>query len=76
MNLSSGFVINRVLLTKFRHHGDFLLTSPLFSILRQYYLDVQIDALVYGETTKHVIENFRGYWISWLEGISVRNYLL
>lgn len=42
--------MKRILITKFRHHGDVLLTSPLFSILRSRYPDAQIDALVFAET--------------------------
>ena len=40
----------RILIIKFRHHGDVLLTSPLFSILRERYPNAQIDALVFAET--------------------------
>ncbi|MBO8132804.1 putative lipopolysaccharide heptosyltransferase III [Dickeya fangzhongdai] len=44
--------LRRILITKFRHHGDVLLTSPLFSILRQRYPDAQIDALVFADTAE------------------------
>ncbi|WP_370557865.1 putative lipopolysaccharide heptosyltransferase III [Edwardsiella tarda] len=40
----------RILITKFRHHGDVLLTSPIFSILRTRYPNARIDALVFSET--------------------------
>src|SRR5258706_2454201 len=42
--------ISRVLVIKLRHHGDVLLTSPIFSVLKRYAPHVEIDALVYGET--------------------------
>lgn len=42
--------MKRILITKFRHHGDVLLTSPLFTILRNRYPDAQIDAIVFAET--------------------------
>ncbi|MEY8712405.1 MULTISPECIES: putative lipopolysaccharide heptosyltransferase III [Mangrovibacter] len=40
----------RILVTKLRHHGDVLLTSPIFTTLRRYYPDAQIDVVVYAET--------------------------
>jgi len=42
--------VERALVIKLRHHGDVLLTSPLFSILRHYRPGIEIDALVYEET--------------------------
>src|SRR5487761_2596599 len=42
--------IRRVLVTKLRHHGDVLLTSPVFSVLKQAAPRAEIDALVYRET--------------------------
>ncbi|MFW2440416.1 MAG: putative lipopolysaccharide heptosyltransferase III [Arenicellales bacterium] len=42
--------IKRVLVIKLRHHGDVLLTSPVFSVLAKTVPDVEIDALVYAET--------------------------
>ena len=43
-------LVRRVLVTKLRHHGDVLLTSPLFTVLRRALPDAEIDALVYRET--------------------------
>lgn len=40
----------RVLVTKLRHHGDVLLTSPVFKVLKSRYPHLQIDALVYADT--------------------------
>src|SRR5947207_1008633 len=42
--------IRRVLVIKLRHHGDVLLTSPVFSVLRRVAPQAEVDALVYGET--------------------------
>jgi heptosyltransferase-3 len=42
--------IRRVLVTKLRHHGDVLLTSPLYSTLKRAAPHAEIDALVYAET--------------------------
>ena len=42
--------LRRVLVIKMRHHGDVLLTSPVFSALKAAAPQVEIDALVYGDT--------------------------
>ena len=42
--------IHRALIIKLRHHGDFLLTSPVFSTLARCAPHAEIDALVYRET--------------------------
>lgn len=42
--------INRVLIIKLRHHGDVLLTSPLFSVLKRHYPHLEVDGLVYKDT--------------------------
>jgi heptosyltransferase-3 len=42
--------IRRVLVTKLRHHGDVLLTSPVFSTLRRAAPQAELDALVYADT--------------------------
>jgi heptosyltransferase III len=42
--------IHRVLVTKLRHHGDVLLTSPVFTTLARAMPTVEIDALVYRGT--------------------------
>lgn len=42
--------VRRVLVTKLRHHGDVLLASPVFSVLRRALPDAEVDALVYAET--------------------------
>ncbi len=42
--------VSRALLVKLRHHGDVLLTSPVFSVLKREAPHLELDALVYGET--------------------------
>ena len=42
--------VQRILVVKLRHHGDVLLTSPVFNVLRNRAPRAEIDALVYGET--------------------------
>src|SRR5262249_18492321 len=42
--------LRRVLVTKLRHHGDVLLASPVFTVLRNALPGAEIDALVYAET--------------------------
>jgi lipopolysaccharide heptosyltransferase III len=47
VNLSS---VRRVLVVKLRHHGDVLLSSPVFQVLRNRAPHVEVDALVYHDT--------------------------
>ncbi len=42
--------VRRVLVTKLRHHGDVLLTSPVFSTLARAAPHAELDALVYLDT--------------------------
>lgn len=42
--------IRRVLVIKLRHHGDVLLSSPVFSVLKNHAPHLEIDALVYRDT--------------------------
>lgn len=42
--------INRALVVILGHHGDVLLTSPMFQVLKNHAPHIEIDALVYGET--------------------------
>lgn len=42
--------INKVLVIKLRHHGDVLLTSPVFQVIKNHHPHIQIDALVYEDT--------------------------
>ncbi len=42
--------IKKILIIKLRHHGDVLLTSPVFSCLKNKFPKAEIDALIYEET--------------------------
>ncbi|HYC34818.1 MAG TPA: putative lipopolysaccharide heptosyltransferase III [Usitatibacter sp.] len=42
--------LHRALVVKLRHHGDVLLASPVFQVLRNRAPHVEIDALVYADT--------------------------
>ena len=43
-------MVRRALVIKLRHHGDVLLTSPVFTVLKRAASGVEIDALVYQDT--------------------------
>jgi heptosyltransferase-3 len=47
INLQS---VRRALIVKLRHHGDVLLTSPVFQTLKNKAPHIEVDALVYRET--------------------------
>nr|WP_231919528.1 putative lipopolysaccharide heptosyltransferase III [Simkania negevensis] len=42
--------MQRVLVAKLRHHGDVLLSAPVFSVLKKYYPHLEVDAYIYSET--------------------------
>ena len=42
--------LHRALVIKLRHHGDVLLTSPVFQVLKNHAPHLDIDALVYRDT--------------------------
>lgn len=42
--------LKRALVIKLRHHGDVLLTSPVFQVLKNHAPELEIDALVYADT--------------------------
>ena len=44
--------LSRVLVIKLRHHGDVLLTSPVFTVLKNHAPHLEIDALVYQDTAE------------------------
>jgi len=50
-------VIKRVLVIKLRHHGDVLLASPIFSVLKNHAPALEIDALVYRDTQEMLTLN-------------------
>jgi heptosyltransferase-3 len=45
-------ILRRVLVIKLRHHGDVLLASPVFSVLKNHAPHLEIDALVYRDTAE------------------------
>lgn len=49
--------IHRVLLIKLRHHGDVLLTSPVFTVLKNHAPHLSVDALVYQDTSLMLAEH-------------------
>jgi heptosyltransferase III len=49
--------VQRALIIKLRHHGDVLVTSPVFSVLKNYAPHCQIDALVYADTAEMLTEH-------------------
>ena len=44
--------VRRALVIKLRHHGDVLLSSPVFSALKTQIPQIEIDALVYADTAE------------------------
>lgn len=50
-------LVHRVLVIKFRHHGDVLLTSPVFRALRAAIADVEVDALIYEDSAEMLTLN-------------------
>lgn len=44
--------LRRVLVVKLRHHGDVLLSAPVFHVLKQHHPHLEIDALVYRDTAE------------------------
>ena len=64
--------VRRALVVKLRHHGDVLLTSPVFTALKSHAPHASIDALVYSDTadmlTGHpAIEQVHGIGRQWKE---------
>jgi heptosyltransferase III len=49
--------LQRVLVIKLRHHGDVLLTSPVFQVLKNHAPHVEVDALVYHDTREMLTEH-------------------
>lgn len=45
-------LLRRVLVIKLRHHGDVLLASPVFSVLKNHAPHLEVDALVYQDTAQ------------------------
>lgn len=47
----------RILVIRLQHHGDVLLTTPVFTTLKQHFPGVEVDALVYTETVPILAAN-------------------
>jgi heptosyltransferase-3 len=47
--------LSRALIIKLRHHGDVLLTSPVFQVLKNHAPHLEVDALVYHDTREMLI---------------------
>ncbi len=47
----------RILVIRLQHHGDVLLTTPIFSALKRRFPGVEVDALVYAETVPMLAAN-------------------
>jgi heptosyltransferase-3 len=49
--------VRRALVVKLRHHGDVLLSSPVFSVLHAHAPHIEIDALVYADTAEMLMQH-------------------
>jgi heptosyltransferase-3 len=49
--------VKRALVVKLRNHGDVLLASPVFSVLKNHMPGIETDALVYADTRAMLDEN-------------------
>ncbi len=49
--------VQRALVIKLRHHGDVLLTSPVFQVLKNHGPHIEVDALVYEDTREMLTEH-------------------
>lgn len=47
----------RILVTQLQHHGDVLLTTPIFAALKRHYPGVEIDAMVFAESAPVIAAN-------------------
>lgn len=65
--------LKKILVLKLRHHGDVLLSSPVFSVLKNHYPHIEIHACIYKETLPMLeghpaIEAFHVYDRNWKRG--------
>ena len=72
--------LKRILVCKLRHHGDVLLTSPVFSNLQRVCPEAKIDAYIYSETKPMLeghpdINQFILYDKGWKKLGKIRRYL-
>ena len=57
MNLPAVSAPRRILVIRLQHHGDVLLTTPLFSALKHRFPGAEVDAMVYAETVPMIAAN-------------------
>jgi heptosyltransferase-3 len=57
MSAVDPHAIGRILVTKLRHHGDVLLTTPVLRSLKRQLPGAELDLLVYAETAPIVADN-------------------
>lgn len=72
--------LNRILVCKLRHHGDVLLSSPVFSVLKAAAPNAKIDAYIYSETKPMLegnphVDGFMLYEKGWKKLPLYRRYL-
>lgn len=57
MNLSASTSPQRILVIRLQHHGDVLLTTPMFAALKHTFPAAEVDAVVFAETAPMVASN-------------------
>ena len=72
-NYPDHAALKKILVVKLRHHGDVLLTSPVFSCVKQALPSAQVDVLLYQDTLPMLeghpcITSFLLYDRSWKKG--------
>lgn len=74
--------VKKILVIKLRHHGDVLLTSPVFSYLKSQLPEAVIDVLIYRETAPmleghlairqlHLYQKKRSFFAKWKEELQL-----
>lgn len=71
--------IQKILIAKLRHHGDVLLSTPVFSVLKEIFPNVSIDAYIYKDSLPVLEGNdsVRKYWTvdrSWKNISIIKRY--
>ena len=57
MNLSASTSPQRILVIRLQHHGDVLLTTPIFAALKHTFPAAEVDAVVFAETVPMIASN-------------------
>lgn len=71
--------IGKILISKLRHHGDVLLSTPVFSILKNHFPSAYIDAHIYKDSFPVLEGNscIRKYWLvdrEWKNMSAIQRY--